>query len=163
MSSKSKRPKYGNPAKNRMVTGDLQKLVDPTGLADPRKLGGSISIFGGPRERSASLLDMTDVVHLESTTVATIDMIRAGQLNEPAIFMTMHGRINKKTDEVSVGFIFGPDGAAAIITELLSLADRFGAELLYDITSRLTELHQEKNVDLHFLKAAIELVLEGAQ
>jgi len=163
MSSKSKRPKYGNPAKRRMVAGDLQKLAQPTGISNPRKLGGAINSFGSPKERSAAILDMTDSVHLEATNVCTVDLVRSGQLNEQAIFMTLEGRINKKPDQVSVGFIFGPDGAVAIITELLSLADRFGAELLYDITSRLTELHQEKNVDLHFLKAAIELVLEGAQ
>lgn len=161
MSNKSKRPRYGNPAKRRMLSGDLQKLVQPTGIANPRNLGGSISLFGNPREQSTSLLDMTDSVHLEATTVCTVDVVRSGELNEQAIFMTMEGRINKKPDKVSVGFIFGPDGAAAIITELLSLVDRFGAELLYDVTTRLTKLHQDKNVDLYFLKAAIDLVLEG--
>lgn len=156
-----KRHKYGNPANRRPVAGDLQKLIQPTGIADPRNLGGSIHSFGGPRERSAALLDLTDVVLLESMECCTVDNVRRGELQEQAIFLTLKGRINNKTDYVNVGFVFGPDGAAALITELLALADRFGAELLSDVTTRLTELHQEKNVDIHFLKAAIDLVIEG--
>ena len=161
MSSKSKGSKrYGNPANRKKLTGDLNKLVQPTGVADPRKLGGSISGFGDSRSQGTAILSMTDVVLLESLDVATIDMVRGGALNEQAIFMTLQGRVNKTKDQVQAGFIFGPDGAAGIITELLSLADRFGAELLSDITQRLKALHQGNHVDLHFLKAAIDLVLE---
>lgn len=157
-----KRQKYGNPAKRRIVSGDLQKLVQPTGLADPKKLSTTtMHSFGDSRSQGTTLLDLTDVVHLEATEVCTVDTVRLGALNEQAIFMQLKGRINKTTNRVAVGFVFGPDGAAALITELLAVADRFGAELLSDITTRLTELHQGKHVDLHFLKAAIDLALEG--
>lgn len=155
-----KRHKYGNPAKRQPVAGDLQKLVQPTGIANPRKLGGSIHSFGGPRERGASLLDLTDVVLMESMEICTVDNVRRGLLQEQAIFMTLKGRINKTTDYVNVGFIFGPDGGAALISEILALADRFGTDLLSDLTLRLATLHQEKNIDLHFLKAAIDVALE---
>lgn len=162
MSNKSKGSKrYGNPAKRKLVAGDLNKLVQPTGVADPRKLGGSIIGSGGSRDQGAVLLDFTDVVLLESMDVCTIDTVRGGALNEQAIFMTLQGRINKTKDRVQAGFVFGPDGAAGLITELLALADRFGAELLSDLTQRLISLHQGKHVDLQFLKAAIDLALEA--
>lgn len=156
----TKKGRYGNPAKRKTVSGDLERLAKRVTekLHDPRLLGGEIHSFGGGM--SESLLDVTNAVHLESMNVCTIDTVRQGLLNEQAIFMVLYGRINKTKDNVQAGFIFGPDGAAALITELLALADRFGAELLTDITRRLTELHQNKTVDLHFLKAAIDSVLE---
>lgn len=156
----TKKGKYGNPANRRPLVGDLNKLVQPTGIANPRKLGGSIASVGDSRSQGTSFLDLTDAVLLQGVEVCTIDMVRQGVLGEQAIFATLNGRINKTSNQVQVGFVFGPDGAAALITELLALADRFGAELLSDITQRLTELHQGNHVDLHFLKAAIDLVLE---
>jgi hypothetical protein len=157
LSKKSGRHRYGNPANRQPLMGDLQKRLAGQ-LNDPRFLGGEIHSFGDGQ--SESLLDVTNAVHLESMNVCTVDAVRKGLLAEQAIFMVLYGRINKTRDNVQAGFIFGPDGAAALITELLAVADRFGAELLTDITRRLTDLHQEKKVDLHFLKAAIEMVLE---
>jgi hypothetical protein len=153
--------RYGNPAKRRPLAGDLAALAQPTGVSNPRRLGGDMAGPGGSRDRGAVFLDLTDVVLLESTDVCTVDAVRQGQLNEPVIFMTLDGRINKRPDRARVGYMFGPDGAAALITELLALADRFGAELLDDLTRRLTELHQGRNVDLAFLRAAIDNALEA--
>lgn len=135
--------------------------AQPDGVTDPRRLGGSIAGPGGPHDRGAVVIDSTDSILMDDMVVATVDAVRAGVLGEQAIYMTLSGRINKSTDRAKVGFLFGPDGAAALITELLAVADRFGAELLGDLTRRLTELHQGKNVDLHFLKAAIDLALES--
>lgn len=157
----TKKGKYGNPQKRAKLVGDLQKLVQPTGVADPRNFGGSITSVGGSRDKGTTFLDMTDVVLFESMEVCTIDMVRTGEMQEQAIFMTMDGRINKTDKQVHVGYVMGPAGAAAVITELLALADRFGAELLSDVTRRLTELYQGGHVDLHFLKAAIDLVIEA--
>lgn len=162
MAKRSGARKYGNPANRRPVTGDLGRLVQPTGIADPRRLGGDIAGPGGSRDRGAVFLDTTDAVLLESTTVCTVDAVRQGALGGQMIFMTLDGRVNKKTDRVRIGYLFGPDGAAALITELLALTDRFGAELLDDVTRRLTELHQGKHVDLAFLRAAIDNAIEAA-
>jgi len=159
----TKKGKYGNPRKRTKLVGDLQKLVQPTGASNPRNFGGSIVSIGGSRDTGASFLDLTDIVLFESMEVCTVDAVRTGELQEQAIFMTMDGRVNKSKDRVHVGYMFGPDGAAAIITELLALSDRFGAELLNDVTRRLTELHQGGHVDIHFLKAAIDLVIEGKE
>lgn len=163
MSSKSKggARRYGNPAKRQPMAGDLARLVQPTGNADPRSLGGSMAGPGGSRDRGAVFLDLTDVILLESADVCTVDAVRDGVMGGQVIYMQLGGRINKKADRATVGFTFPPDGAAALITELLALADRFGAELLDDLTLRLTELHQGRHVDLAFLRAAIDNAIEA--
>ena len=158
----TKKGRYGDPRKRRPVqAGDLNRWAQPSGVADPRRLGGSIAGPGGSRDRGAVVIDMTDAVLLDGVDVATVDTVRAGEMAGQAIFATLSGRVNKSTDRVAVGFAFGPDGAAALVTELLALADRFGADLLDDLTRRLTELHQGKHVDLHFLRAAIDLAIEA--
>ena len=156
----TKKGKYGSPEKRKKLVGDLALIVEQKLYGDPRMLGGSIALAGGSREQGTSLIDIKNAVILNSVDVCTMDTVRQGVLGEQVIFASFEGRINKTNDHVKVGFMFGPDGAAALITQLLSLADRHGAELLNDITRRLTELHQDKDVDLYFLKAAIDLVLE---
>lgn len=165
--AKSGRKVSGNPAKraSQSLADELagQFVGDPTGVVDPRRLGGGMTSFGDSRSRGTTLIDPTDAVLLRDVDVATIDAVRAGELAEQAIFMTLGGRVNKSPDVVKVGFVFGPDGAAALITELLALADRFGAELLNDLVSRLTELHQGKHVDLLWLRAAIDVAMDGSE
>lgn len=159
----TKKGRYGNPANRKPVTGDLARLVQPTGVADPRKLGGDMAGPGGSRDQGAVFLDTTDVVLLEHAEVCTVDAVRQGAMSGQVMFMTLSGRVNKRDDRVKAGFMFGPDGAAALVTELLALADRFGAELLDDLTRRLTDLHQGKHVDLHFLRAAIDNAIDAAE
>lgn len=154
--------RYGDPRKRQPVVGDLARHIQPSGVSDPRPLGGDIAGPGGSRDHGAVFLDVTDAVLLDGVNVATVDAVRRGALAEPVIFMTLDGRVNKRSDHARVGFLFGPDGAAGIITELLAMADRFGAELLDDVTRRLTDLHQGKHVDLHFLRAAIDNAIERA-
>lgn len=155
--------RYGNPENRRPVAGDLAKLVQPTGNTDPRALGGGMYGPGGSRDRGAVLLDVTDVVLLDSLEVCTVDAARRGELAGQRIYMTLSGRINKRTDVATVGFMFGADGAASVITELLALADRFGAEMLNDITSRFVDLQRGGHVDLRFLRGAIDNAIEATE
>jgi hypothetical protein len=141
----------------------LYDRVQPTGNADPRKLSGAISGPGGPLDRGAVVLDMTDCVLLDGMDVCTVDGVRDGRSNGQMIYMTLQGRVNKTTTRTQVGYAFGPDGAAALITELLALADRWGTDLLDDVTRRLTELHQGKCVDLHWLQAAIANAIDSQE
>lgn len=157
----TKHGRYGDPRKRRQVEAEYQRLVQPTGNADPRRLGGAIVGPGGPHDQGAVILDMTDCVLLEEQMVCTVDKVRDGRSHGQMIYMTLAGRINKTTDRVQVGYAFGPDGAAALITELLAMADRHGPELLDDITRRLTELHQNRHVDLAWLRAAIDNAIEA--
>lgn len=157
----TKKGRYGDPRKRKPVVGDLSKLIQPSGVADPRTLGGSATGPGGSRDRFGVVIDTTDAVLMQSVHVTVMEAVRAGAMDGRVTFMTLGGRVNKTTRNVDVGFMFGPDGAAAIITELLALADRDGAEFLDDLTRRLSELHRGKHVDLHFLRAAIDNVIES--
>lgn len=134
----------------------LYNRVQPTGNANPRTLGGSIAGPGGPHDQGSVVLDMTDCVLLDAMDACTVDGVRDGHSNGQMIYMTLQGRINKTRDRTQIGYAFGPDGAAALITELLALADRCGPDLLDDVTRRLTDLHQGRHVDLHWLRAAID-------
>lgn len=157
----TKKGRYGDPRKRRPVVGDLRRLVQPNGLSDPRRLGGDIAGPGGPHDRGAVFLDLTDTVLMSGVEVCAVDTMRAGVTAGQVMFMTIDGRVNKTDDQVRVGYLFDPDGAAAIITELLAMADRFGPEMLDDVTRRLTELHQGKTVDLAWLRAAIDNAIEA--
>jgi len=143
--------------------GHLYDQIQSTGNADPRRLGGSIAGPGGPHDQGAVVLDMTDCVLLDAMDVCTVDSVRDGRSNGQMIYMTLQGRVNKTTDRTQIGYAFGPDGAASLITELLALADRHGAELLDDLTRRLTELHQGKHLDLHWLRAAIDNAITSTE
>ncbi len=160
----TKKGRYGNPAKRKSVPdamGDLYRRTQPTGVADPRRLGGSIAGPGGPHDRGMTVMDLTDCVLLENTNVCTVDGVRGGVAAGQMVFMTLDGRVNKTPDRVRVGFLFDTDGAAAIITELLALADRHGAEMLDDVTRRLTTLHRGGHVDLAWLRAAVDAAMDS--
>lgn len=157
----TRKGRYGDPRKRKPVVGDLGELIRPSGVADPRTLGGSFAGPGGSRDRNGVLIDTTDAVLMESVDVTVMEAVRAGVMDGRVTFMTLGGRVNKTPRRVQVGFMFGPDGGAAIITELLALADRDGAEFLDDLTRRLTDLHQGRHVDLHFLRAAIDNAIEN--
>jgi len=144
--------------------GDLSALyrqVQPTGNADPRRLGGTITGPGGPHDWGAVVLDMTDCVLLDSASVCLVDSVRDGRSNGQAIYMTMSGRVNKTDDRVQVGYTFGTDGAAALVTELLALADRAGPDLLTDIVARLVALDRDGNASIAWLRAALDLAQAG--
>lgn len=155
-----KRKKYGHPAKNRPapLMGDLYKKANPTGNADPRTLGGNIigDLDADSNSRNAVILDMTDVVLLQHLSVSVVEAVRQSAWDGEMFYLLAEGRVNKTDREVRVGFITDTDGVAALISELLAIAHRGGAELLDDVTRRLTDLHQGHHVDLHWLKAAVD-------
>lgn len=161
---KSGAQRYGNPANRRPLAGDLAKAARPNGLADPRTIPNPGAAGpGGPRDAGAVFVSTQNAIILDHCEVLKLDAVRAGEMSGAVTFMTLGGRINKSDERAQVGFTFGPDGAAAIITQLLALADRDGAEMLDDLTRRLTELHQEKTVDLHFLRAAVDNAIANAE
>jgi len=152
--------RYGDPRKRKPLAGDLARMAQPSGVADPRTLGGAIAGPGGSRDRNGVVIDTTDSVLLSDVEVTVVEGMTNGATAGTMTFMTLGGRVNKTTRQVRVGFLFGPDGGAAIVTELLAIADRAGVDMLDDLTRRLSELHQGKHVDLAFLRAAIDNVLD---
>lgn len=112
---------------------------------DPRKLGGSIAGPGGPFDRGAVVIDTDHAVLFEDMTVAAVEAHRHGASGETLIAMLLSGRVNHTPDHADVLFLFDVDGAAAIITELVDLADRMGisATLRAAVKDRFDQLDRE--------------------
>jgi len=132
--------------------------AQPSGCADPRTLGGQIAGPGGPHDQGAVLIDATDCVLMDSLDVCIIDRVQGGKSQGEGIFMTLNGRVNKTERNVQVGYIFDVDGAAAIITELLALADRSGPAMLTAIVDRLVALSRDGNTHIAWLRTALDAV-----
>ena len=115
---------------------------------DPRRVQGGMSGPGGPHDRGGVVLDARNAVILETLDVSTIDP-EAGARGQHAVAMVMGGRINQTKERVSVLFIFGTDGAASIVTELIALYGRAtgdAALFVADVKERMDKLTSEGNL-----------------
>lgn len=115
--------------------------------SDPRALKGSIAGPGGPHDRGAVFLETTKAIILEGCTVSTLD---SEDGSPAAVAMMLNGRINRTQDKASVLFLFGTDGVAAIVTELMALLGRASGvdhtAILEDIFERMSKLREEGNI-----------------
>jgi hypothetical protein len=91
---------------------------------DPRPLGGDIAGPGGPHERDAVVVDTRNAVMLDYTEVTLVKAVRAGKIDETVVALLMEGRVNKTTDRTRVVYMIGADGVAALVTELVGIAQR---------------------------------------
>lgn len=115
---------------------------------NPRRLPGEMADLGDPHSRGMVVLDARNAILMKTVDVSTIDEDSAkGQ--KSAIAMLLGGRINQTTDVTKVLFIFGTDGAAAIITQLIALMGRATGidsdQMMKDILDRWNELKEEGN------------------
>lgn len=104
---------------------------------DPRKNGGDIAGPGGPHDANSVIIDTTDAVLLDHSTVTLVGS--PGQ-PKPHLAMLLEGRINKTTDRARNLYLMNEDGAAALVTELIALAHRIGPEFGERFTARLQHL-----------------------
>jgi hypothetical protein len=102
------------------VDPDLPNLH---GASDPRGSRGDIAGPGGPFDRDAVVVDTTNAVILDYSTVSTVEAVRGGE-TETVIALMLEGRVNRSTDRTRVLYLMNGDGAAAIVTELLGIAKR---------------------------------------
>jgi hypothetical protein len=108
---------------------------------NPRRPGGNISGPGGPHDRDSVVIDLRDAVLLGYTEVALVEAVNFKEgSKDPAIAMVLAGRINKTTEHSRILYLMGIDGAAAIISELMGLADRAGPEFVQRLTQRMRDL-----------------------
>jgi len=94
------------------------------GASDPRGGRGDIAGPGGPYDRDAVVVDTTNAVILDYSTVSIVEVARRGEPDETAVALMLEGRINKTADRTRVLYVMNGDGAAAIVTELLGIAKR---------------------------------------
>lgn len=105
---------------------------------DPRTSGGDGNIAGpgGPHDHHAVVVDTTNAVLLDHSNVC---LMEAGD-GSVALAVLLEGRINKTSDRARNLYLMNEDGAAALVTELLALANRIGPEFGERFTARLQHL-----------------------
>lgn len=117
--------------------------------SDPREAAtrdATIDIAGDPNAAGGSLLDLRSAVLLRGIDVVLVD---TKQDDPVAMMMTLSGRINYASDEIEHVYVFGPDGAAALMTQLVQLAkrasglvphgQRFAAEFKVAVEERMAD------------------------
>lgn len=115
---------------------------------DPRDIPGAIEGPGGPHDQGGVVVDARNALILESVDVSTVDPDRGGR-GQSAIAMSLHGRINQTQDRANVLILFGTDGAAAIVTELMALMGRATGSpvpFINDVQNRLKQLAEDGNL-----------------
>lgn len=117
---------------------------------DPREIPGAMVGPGSPHDLGGVVLDARHAVLLRTVDVSTIDPERGGR-GQVALAMVLAGRINQTKDLAQVLFIFGTDGAASIISELIGVIGRaagrtFVLEFMADLDKRLEQLRDDGNL-----------------
>lgn len=87
----------------------------------------------------AAIVDATNAVLMDTVDVSAIELVRDGDPKGKALAMTLGGRVNKRTDRARLTFLFGGDGAAGIITELIALAHRIDPLMADRLVVRVRE------------------------
>lgn len=104
-------------------SGDPRKRGLAYGSDDPREAGGGIiGDCDDPYARDSVRIDTRNAVLLDATTVSVLTQANGDEM----VAMVLAGRINQKHKRTKILYVFDEDGAAAIITELMALADRAG-------------------------------------
>ncbi len=117
---------------------------------DPRRIPGAMAGPGGPHDHGGVVLDARNAVLMDAIDVSTIDP-DAGARGQSALAMVLSGRVNQTQDRASVLFIFGTDGAAGLVTELVAVIGRAAgpravAQFMTDLEARLQTLKTEGNL-----------------
>lgn len=111
--------------------------------SDPRRAqapGAIIDVAGDPHAQGGALLDARSAVLLDGMEVVLVD----GHRDErPSMLLVLRGRVNYSTERVEHAYLYGPDGAAALVSEHIGLAQRaaqhdrrFGAEFKQALDER---------------------------
>lgn len=89
---------------------------------DPKTAHAPDSIVGGtPYGQGDALIDARSAVLMDYAEVVLVD---TKQGSVPVMMLRIAGRINYTTDRADHVYLFGPDGGAAIVSELFGLAQR---------------------------------------
>lgn len=108
---------------------------DATGL--PSDL---VDVAGDPFARGGVLLDARHAILMEEVDVCLVDSDPSDEGAEPLLMMLLSGRVNMRDEHAKVMFMFGADGAAAVISQLLGLAARIGPEFMALLEQRMDDL-----------------------
>jgi hypothetical protein len=110
--------------------------------AEPRSGGDSVDVAGDPYARGGVVMDTRGAVLMDANEVILVDLKRPD--DPPAMALIIEGRVNLKAERVKQMYLFGTDGAAGLVTEIIGLAQRaggrFATEFLALFDQRMNEL-----------------------
>lgn len=113
----------------RRLRAVMQEHAERVG-SDPREQATTgdavVDVVGDPNALHGAILDARAAVLMESIDVSLID-VAPHERGHVACFLALGGRVNYSTDSVQHAYMFGPEGAAALATELIGIAGRSGA------------------------------------
>lgn len=110
---------------------------------DPARSGGdAVAITDDPYARGSNVLDLREAVLLDANEVILVDR-HPDSGDPPAIALMMEGRVNMREERVKQCYVFGPDGAAALISQLTGLAARAGGEFAVEFQALLEQRMRE--------------------
>lgn len=112
---------------------------------DTTRLPGSIvDVAGDPHAHGGALVDARNAILLDEVDVCLVDPNPGEPEEHGRVALTLAGRVNMRDERSSVLFMFGADGAAAIVTQLVGLAARAGdpyaAEFAGLVEARMGEM-----------------------
>jgi hypothetical protein len=91
---------------------------------EARSGGEAVHTTHDPYARGASVLDTREAVLLDYNEVILVDRTTGDE--PPAVALILEGRVNLQRRRVKQMYLFGSDGAAALIAQLVGLAARAG-------------------------------------
>lgn len=110
----------------------------------PDRSGGFVDVAGDPFARGGAVLDTRGAVLMETVDVVLVDTAPA--LPGPAALMlTLGGRVNMERRHSSVAYLMPTDGAAAICSQLVGLAQRAGGNFRTEFRARIQALPQQED------------------
>lgn len=101
----------------------------------PRSDGGAI--VDDPHARGGAILDARNAILMDQVDVSLVDAQRD---EGPVVALALAGRITMRPERATQLYLFGVDGAAAIVTELIGLAERAGPRFAHRVAERLDEM-----------------------
>ena len=92
---------------------------------DARSGGNLVDVAGDPFARSGVVIDAREAVLLDEMDVSLVDTKRD---EPPAMALLLAGRVNYANRRTRQLYLFGPDGAAGLVTQIVALAQRAGGD-----------------------------------
>lgn len=109
---------------------------------DPHSGGESVDVAGDPHARGGVVMDTRGAVLMDANEVILVDLKRPD--DPPAMALVIEGRVNLKRERVKQMYLFGTDGAAGLVSEIVGLAQRagdpFASEFVALLDQRMADL-----------------------
>jgi hypothetical protein len=99
-----------------------------------------VDVAGDPYARGSVVMDARNAVLMDTIDVCLMDADPSDRDADPRLVMLLGGRVNMRDERTQAMFMFGADGAAAVISQLLGLAQRIGPEFAALLEQRLDEM-----------------------